>query len=769
METRTIEVRCNARPTRLGFVLPSPDNKLLLEVICTATNLWGGLFDPVLILDGSSRIVRGKQEEHSSSGPYLGSQSALLQAFDPDFLITFSADPLPVELAKFQHRTFTHDRLEWQPWNQDRISYFLEVWPALQHLWEREFKFSSQAPPQLRYLEKPQSETSAFLAARFGMYASGESYDTLSRHFGARAFQYDTAFKLGFRPGMFAFPISLSAYGCSQRRQQIHSHAYFLLDPTNAFDVIDYWNLRAAGMMVLPLTFDDYKQFETAVREFGSHAVYPINEKIMNHPVLIKGRSIEEEQVAEVADWIRSLSFLREFSTMGWVPRFSANLYRVGNDIAVFPVTGAESSRVGVLADGYGAVDGPTPPFRVSGAYDQHWSMDLSFFSSSDLKACYHIPWLNPQCDALVSRRIGHGSDLNAGHASKRGLVTQHRGDQSDIRIWPITPTEVIKAYLNGVGIKYDQTSSSGLMLERIIEQIGGISGADILQNPAVRDLVDSLSTGKPKPAREVRGLVQRSIAGLSIFGEPATTDQIKTRTETILSQAVQAKIFRIGLVFQCSRCKRRHWYAVSEFNESYNCKSCFARESTPRLDSAAWHYISDGFYRSSNKLDGNIAVLLALHSMDHALEHRLHYIPSFDYSDDCGPHEMDFGIISSPFMGDQVDLIFGEVKSSEELSEEERRKATLLATKTGAYLCFCTLRDDFSDADKAFFRQLVESKAKIILLAKEFLEMDYFGWMTFRNKHGRGWPSTEADWLWQITIPTFLGADFAQKNEIWL
>ena len=80
METKTLEVRCNARPVRLAFVLPSPDDKLLLDVIAKATNLWGGVFNPIVILDGATRIVRGRQEGHSSSGLYIESQAALLYA-----------------------------------------------------------------------------------------------------------------------------------------------------------------------------------------------------------------------------------------------------------------------------------------------------------------------------------------------------------------------------------------------------------------------------------------------------------------------------------------------------------------------------------------------------------------------------------------------------------------------------------------------------------------------------------------------------------------
>ena len=68
-------------------------------------------------------------------------------------------------------------------------------------------------------------------------------------------------------------------------------------------------------------------------------------------------------------------------------------------------------------------------------------------------------------------------------------------------------------------------------------------------------------------------------------YAQPATKGQKAEAVSALLDRAMKAKVFRIGLEFQCSRCKRYNWYAVTEFNEGYNCKSCFAREVTPRLD----------------------------------------------------------------------------------------------------------------------------------------------------------------------------------------
>ena|ERR1039457_6707512 len=88
MSTTTIEARCNARPTRLAFILPKPDHDLVLSVIARATSLWGGIFNPIVILDDTGREVRGVQEQLNSQASYLERQAELLKDFDPTFSST---------------------------------------------------------------------------------------------------------------------------------------------------------------------------------------------------------------------------------------------------------------------------------------------------------------------------------------------------------------------------------------------------------------------------------------------------------------------------------------------------------------------------------------------------------------------------------------------------------------------------------------------------------------------------------------------------------
>jgi hypothetical protein len=769
MATTTIEARCNARPTRLAFILPHPDRALLFSVIARATSLWGGLFNPIIILDGSTRKTAGVHYTRFPPDPYLRVQSDTLKAFDPDLLINYSANPLPPELKAWQHRTFPADCLDWRPVGTNVRSYFVDIFPILGDLWEKELRGVANPRFKLKFVDKAEAATSLFVAARFGLYSSDEYYEFLRKNFNAEAFSYDAAFRATGWPVHFQSLLGLTASYCRPTRQWVHSHAFFLLDPKDPFDVIDYWNLRASGTYLYPLTLENYQECTNPIRDFAAASTYPINETVTNYPVIIKAPSINDEELEAVTRWISEHALVKNLTMMGWVPHYHKEIYGVANEIEIDQLRGFQASAVGVLVEGYGKIQGPTPSFLTRDSAFGHWSMDISFSTFRTPDACYNLPWLNSGCDALVSHRIGFPFGMDATRVSQHGIVTRHDGNSGDLRVSPITAAEAVQSFLKGTEIEYLRTSSSGLALTRIIEMMHGFYTCEIFQNPAIRETLEELSTGKHRLAAQVVGNVTRSLRGYKPYGQPATQSQICERAQRLLSRAIEANVLRVGLVFQCSRCQRHNWYAVTEFDKHYNCKSCFSREETPRLDTTKWYYVSDGLFRSANKLDGNMAILLTLAFFEQLLDHDIRYAPSFEYKLNGEPHEMDFGIIASKMIRPDVEMVFGESKSGAALKEEERKKLKAFGERAGAYLCFCTLADDFEDADKEFFKELYEAGIKIIMLPRFFLEMDSFEFMDFRSKNNPGRSRSEPDWLMRLTIIRTLGDAFANKHHIWL
>jgi hypothetical protein len=496
------------------------------------------------------------------------------------------------------------------------------------------------------------------MAARSGLYTSNDYYEFLQTNFKAEVFVHDTTFRGTHWPSDFQSIAGLTAIYCTPARQRLHSHAFFLLNPDDPFDVVDYWNLRAAGMYLFPLTMETYQECAIPIQDFGAASSYPINDTVTNRPTIIKAASITDEQQLDVTRWIQEQKLVKEITMQGWVPHYHTKGFGVADELYIEQVDGTERTTTGVLVDGYGKIEGPCPPFLTRRNVFEHWSMDLDFFTFRSPEACYDMPWFNYGCDALAGRHIGSGFGMDVGRVSRSGLVSRLDGDSGSIRISPVRAEDVVKAFLRVFGIEYIDTSSPGLALRRIIEMMDGFQSREMFQNTAIRQTLDEMATGNSRLVRVVRRMVVQSLRDYKHFDRPATQAQKNQQADRLLAQAVNAGVFRVGLDFRCSRCRRHHWYAISEFDAQFSCKSCFSRESTPHLDFTEWYYASDGLFRSANKLDGNITIILALAFFNDLLDHDLRFAPSFDYKVNGNAHEMDFGIVAKEGFRSQVEMV---------------------------------------------------------------------------------------------------------------
>src|SRR5438105_370871 len=114
MGTQTIQINCNTRPVRLAFLVDTANPTTLEQVFRLNTLLWGGLLNPVVILDGSNRKQVGVHYAYEESN-YDQEQLWLLEAFDPDILVNYSNAQLPPFLSPFKDRTFPPKVMRWNP------------------------------------------------------------------------------------------------------------------------------------------------------------------------------------------------------------------------------------------------------------------------------------------------------------------------------------------------------------------------------------------------------------------------------------------------------------------------------------------------------------------------------------------------------------------------------------------------------------------------------------------------------------------------------
>ena len=765
MSTHTLQINFNTRPVRIAFLIDKPDAVTLERVFKLNTILWGGMLNPVVVIDGSSRAQVGAYYRFENA-TYEEEQLSLLKAFDPDILINYCSVQLPAFLAPFKERTFPPEVMRWNPWGTKEIMAFLEVWPFLEHYWREEVRFLPKPNVQHGYidLEAPGAPTT-FLAARFGSYPKESDGNLmLANNFGGKLVTYHEDFRKSYSPDEWVFPIKITTLQLNiPTPSKLESHIFFLLDADNMFDIVDYWNLRAAGYRVFPLPTTHYRDFEKSAKEFAELSVYPINQNVMTLAEVVKARSVDNAEWEDSAKWFASLGVnTGQLSLKGWVPRFTTWLrdQRIRPEMEILPPVSEESSEIVVFDNGRGTLRVNGPSCGLTGPYlSQHWATELQILGSTDEQRTFRLPWLRPQCDSLANRNVGRGDIPYSARVSLQGIVVQEHGDRETIWIEEPTLAQVLQAYLLDGGFTYLKTSAPGLALERIVEQMGGLTSCRVFQNSGVRKIIESLSHGSRMPANDVVRIIHTSLRS----DEGAKWEAFNS----ILTGLVEAEVLRQGFELQCNRCQRRDWYHLSELGTDFKCKKCFHVQRVPNLQGMAWHYVSDGLFRLEGKAAGSLTSILSLLFLRDFLGSEASYVPSFDYADGTAEGERDFAVFASPFLQGDVDVIIGECKSLGELEENQKDDIKQLGLKTGGYIAFCTLADTFSQKDVLFFEQLVIGGQRLILLTRKHLEMPYT--KTHKYRYERRWVGRRVELISRLTTREVLGDSLADTYGITL
>ncbi len=752
MSLRVLHVSCNVRPARIAFVISKPDPAILEEVFRVNTVLWGGLLNPVVVLDASARKKVGRHYEHDDTD-YAEEVRLLLCEFDPDLLINFDGSALPASLDVFKERTFTRDVLRWNPWGKGEVPFFLEVGPFLENYWRSEVRVSKEPPHKFAYME-PDGPLKAYLTAVFG---ADEGKKVLIEHFGAQLVTYDEEFRKAPKQE-FIFPITLTQFDLRIPSPKPRaSDIFFLLDPTQMHDVVDYWNLRAAGFRIFSLPVDCYTDYAERAKAFARWSMDPSVPKPFAGPTIVKARSVEDDVSWQAGQWLGGLDLELTPSVMGWVPRFGERPDKVVPDVEIRAATAKDVSQNVMMSDTSGEIQFP-PPCELSELdQSQYWAIDLTAFGASE-DTTFRLPWLKPSCDEVARYSVGHSFGPARARVSKHGIVAMARGNRDHSLLREPKVTNVWTAYLKDCGFTYLKTSSAGLALDRIIEQMGGIYRCQIFQNAGVRQLVNVLSDGSPKSAHFVRRSIYKAI--------PPEEGQ-GTKGGEILKDLVSLQLLRQGFELQCEKCQRCDWYHLGEVAEEFKCKKCFHVQLVPLLGRHAWSYVSNGLFRLEGKMSGCVTTILALIFFRFCLGFDTRTVLSFDYSGPDGAGERDFAILTADTFQEDVDVIVGECKSTLDLKDKEKKDIKGLGLATGAYIAFAIDNADFSEDDKAYFRELVEAGIKPILLVRKHLEMSYIEAGNYRHKAFA--LRSGADALHRLTVIDTLGSEFAKKHYIWV
>jgi hypothetical protein len=243
------QVTVKLRPIRFATLVPPNNHKALLTAISINTVLWGGVFNPIIPLFKQRPAKRLGDRLLRVSGRSL--LAGFIEGYDPDYIVR-TQDALLPDLPLGGREVIAIADIV-TPMAKDGFpGYGVGLQEIVRHFYSEELRFVRQKPIDFvapifdhRYR--------TFLAAVFGSLPA--ELDVPVRDWmealGARRpkVNLNNYFELLDLDKLFWR--RLSTYKVrAVPRDSSHAEVLFLLDATEPLDILDYWNLRAAGAIV---------------------------------------------------------------------------------------------------------------------------------------------------------------------------------------------------------------------------------------------------------------------------------------------------------------------------------------------------------------------------------------------------------------------------------------------------------------------------------------------------------------------------------------
>jgi hypothetical protein len=449
----------------------------------------------------------------------------------------------------------------------------------------------------------------------------------------------------------------LCAHHLELRRPRLErSFAVFLMDHTNALDLIDFWNLRALGWHVLPIPLKlaglaDTQQYARAFIE--RHRAANNTLQALTDPVILKGRSIPPSDFEAFVNSIPRAAG-QSLTVQAWYPPMWDEFTRRGGRLTCCGLAAGKSETQVSEESGFIRVKALAPDFMASNlGHGPRYANDIriSLFGRREFGAEVMPPY-----DKSVARLIGIGlmTDWRVGPG---GLTFLGRYADETMQLNQPSPQDVISTVLAERGWQGFEISSSGNVAYQMMKHLGGPRRIGWLQNLQLIKFLESLAAGRDTAEEEkVRKVIHAKLKGIAgtaktvqlrdayrivreelgkLSGMPFQTSDVKERVffdnmnriakssrpfplnvHMLVENCTAAKIFNLGIRVQCAVCEQRSWYALEAIEAELHCPICLSAFSMPVHNPRSeikWSYKSLGPFALPKQGFGAYSVLLSV------------------------------------------------------------------------------------------------------------------------------------------------------------
>jgi hypothetical protein len=602
----TTRVDISYRPLRIGWAVQSGDLPALRQAMRLSHALWGGRFNPILVVD-QENAARELVEAFHVDVIWPVSTTDTAQNFSKKFphLIKpfFGNEIIDSEggsqvLDLHNALAYLRDKPEWKAMRDEGVT--LYSWAADDPLGDVFLMQLGDFPnPNEVKINYREMLTTAAGAKEQAIENGAVLPATVAKH------------------RSIAF---VSRFGVERRSDHMTTFypGFYVGDASDFNDLVCHWNLRAADN---PLWFIDRKH-------------------IARYSQLIPAW---EQMTTEMLSW-RANAWDRQLAL--W------SCGKIEEDAKLFgempllhiPVSGltwnglntrvpiVEFDKTSVL--GIVGTNGGTP--RVSFAYGNKPFSDDTWFYRQHLVASISCisglrynsehtlgPPFVPEFNEFYARAMAFDYSKLRSEPDRIGLVIDACDHDGFLDALPFGDLIAQIFRLAGYEAKL---SSGGLIVRQLITRLDGLQGGRVFKIPGVRRLIKTYGPGTPFTKRAALQIIGQTDPGnpavkfsdhedLYIEQRPAGT---KLTPSAVLGYLVDKGLFRIGAELRCPACRMASWTPLDQLKQQVVCELCGHEHNVTRqLVDAEWMFRRSGVLGAERHAQGAIPVAVALQQLE--------------------------------------------------------------------------------------------------------------------------------------------------------
>jgi hypothetical protein len=619
------------RPVRVAFLVPPDDLNVVARAAQLSACLWGGRYNPIIPFfeEGGERWT-----DRYPIRDGLDIARAYVDFFEPDTLV----EALPGMAEKLGWKSGPRmlglprviplsEFYEVDHRGRVQFAAGIDIAEAMQELYDTDYKYERRH--KLPFADIEQSPGNAFFDVFGGRYPADErlSYiaDGFREVFSAEkvAASADTAVK--FLEARYAGPLWVTRHGLEESfGRRFRDETFCIFDPTDAGDVIDFWNTRLVERSVIPINIEWLVEHRQFLRE-GIAAIHrPIPGNSFGtkfHAAVQFGNSIADDRRVELAK-----------AHLGDLPEGSFYFVHppaIGHGVG----KGRDRRETKIVASGkalpfdeeigsnhYVKLPAPAPSFRNAMRHfaKARWANIISVGDLSqrpDPATVYPSNLWSPGYPRLATGRgfrIGReGWVLLQEHDIGYSLLELQEGRTS------------IVAWLKTQGIEATP-SEEGQVASRVIATAETLLACGMFADQKTLQLLNEMAESHTEVNRHGKRTVKftpdRSRHVQKISHHFKDREKRSFGYWNSLDYFLDRSVFRAGLSVQCPVCSYHNWFAVDNLSYKPTCSRClntFDFSQAPRdLQHLEWYYRVIGPFAAPDYARGSYAVALTLRTL---------------------------------------------------------------------------------------------------------------------------------------------------------